>query len=332
MQLLFPLLLGAVLGSAQAPTVVVAPHHVPPGDRSSLPNKVARATTTGAPLLGFVPGPGPLDLRAIVGTASTAHLSDPICVPENAKRVYLPPRQHYALIEQDGPFAVWRMASPIPGNPRESLMPINGTMPRPDLVAFSPRGEAAMLYSRTTNRLQVIGGLPAKPFISSELLTTEIGDVSKFALSDDGKVLVALSGESDLVSFFHSGRWQPLPAAYKPVAWSFMPKAHDLVISDSVQNMVVLLSDVGEAAPVVHILAQDIPADLVAVTKSGEAVILADSRSGTIWAIEPKTMMPHQLVSGRRIDWLSLLRDGHTTLLSISPTLSLFQCPPLADF
>jgi hypothetical protein len=118
-----------------------------------------------------------------------------------------------------------------------------------------------------------------------------------------------------------------LATAYTPAAWSFLSNTHDLVISDPTQNVVALLSGVDDPAPAVHILAEGIGPNLVAVAKGGDAVLLANSKSGTLWSVEPKTMTLRQLASGMRVDSLSLLRDGHTALLSAAPTLSLFQFP-----
>lgn len=325
-------LFGGVAALAQAPIAVVVPGHSTPVNQTPLAGRAVRANAAGAPFLGFVLGPDALELRAILGTTSTAHLSDPLRVPEAATRLYLPPRQHYALIEQDGPLAVWRLGNAAPSIASEVLTPITGTMSHPDVVAFSPRGEAAVVYSRTNNRLQVIDWLPAKPSIASEVMTTQIGDVSKLALSDDAKTVVALSANSNLVSFFSAGVWRPMPGAYEPAAWSFVSRTHDLVLTDLVQNMVVLLSGLGETAPVIRILAQGIRPDLLTVTKSGESVILADSTSGTVWAAETKTMTLRQLSSGAHVDSLSLLRDGHAALLSVSPTLSVFQFPPVSGY
>lgn len=331
MRLWLFLLFGAAAILAQAPVALITPHHAP-ADQRPVAGKAIRANVAGAPFLGFVLGSDPLELRTIVGTASTAHLSDPLAVPDAARRLYLPPRQHYALMEQDGPLAVWRLRSAIPSNASESWAPVTGTMSHPDLVAFSPRGEAAVVYSRTNKRLQVIDGLPAKPSISSESLTTELGDISKLVLTDDAKTVVALSGESNLISFRSEGAWRPIPGAYRPTAWSFVTRAHDLVLSDAAQSMVVVLSGVGETEPGVHILAEGIQADCVAVTKNGEAVILADSKNGTVWAAEPRTMTLREVSSATHVDSLSLLRDGRTALLSVSPALSIFQFPPASSF
>jgi hypothetical protein len=111
-----------------------------------------------------------------------------------------------------------------------------------------------------------------------------------------------------------------------------VPNTHDLVISDATQGTVVLLSGVGETDAVVHILAEGIQPDFVAATRRDELVILADSKSGIIWAVEPKTATVYQLSSGMRVNSLALLRDGHTTLLSVSPSLSLLQIPAAPAF
>ncbi|HZS55602.1 MAG TPA: hypothetical protein VFA65_14470 [Bryobacteraceae bacterium] len=328
MKLCSLLLLAAFAVFAQAPTIIIGPHYA-----SAVPTvaqgKPSRATIAGTPVLGFVAGPNALDLRAIVGTASAARLGDAVSVPETAKHLYLSPRQRYALVEQDGSLAIWRLGG---AEPRNTLTPIAITASHPDLVAFSPRGEAVALYSRSSGRLQIIVGLPMKPSVISEIPAAAVGDASGFALSDDAKAIIAVSPDSNALFVFNSSAWHSLPTGYMPSAWSFLPNTHDLVISDPTQNVVALLSNVDEPGPAVHIIAQGIGPNFVAAAKGGDIVILADSKSGTIWSVEPKTMVLRQLSSGMRIDSLALLRDGHTALLSVSPTLSLFQVPSAAGY
>ncbi|HEY6991655.1 MAG TPA: hypothetical protein VH369_24900, partial [Bryobacteraceae bacterium] len=120
--------------SAQAPQAAV---------RIGVPNAGSRSGQTqdavGAAVLGFLPGPGPLEVSAILGVFGAARLGDPIAAPKTATRLYVSTGQQYALVEQnsDAPLAVWNLTAQTGG-----LTAIPGALRHPDLVTFSPRGDS----------------------------------------------------------------------------------------------------------------------------------------------------------------------------------------------
>src|SRR5690242_11417511 len=126
--------------------------------RIGAPNADSRSgqarDAVGAAVLGFLPGPGPLELNAILGVFGAARLGDPVTAPKTATRLYVATGQQFALVEQnsDAPLSVWDLAA------NSGLTAITGALPHPDLVAFSPRGDSAALYAHESGQSQVVGG------------------------------------------------------------------------------------------------------------------------------------------------------------------------------
>ena len=204
-----------------------------------------------------------------------------------------------------------------------------GAMPHPDLVAFSPRGEAAALYSLSSKQLQVIGNLPARASVIRQLSAESWGELRQIALTDDGELVIAGLPDGRLLYSSVGGRWTTWSAGYTPRAWYFVPSSHDLVLSDPAQGAIVLLSKLNET-PEAHILATQAQADRLAMTKEGEQLVAADSASGRLWSIEVRTGAVTSLAPAR-VESLSCLRDGHTFLLSASPALSLLRLAALTS-
>ncbi len=292
--------------------------------------RARRAPSIGMPIVGYVMGPGPVDIRPILGTVASAHAGDLLRVPEGAARLYLPPKQRYALVEQSSEqsIAVWPLGkASLAGE--DLVRPISGALRRAALVAFSPRAESAVLYSRDSDRLQVISGLPFKPSVVRQISTINLGELSMIAVTDDATLVVAGLADGVLMSSSDGARWRPLPAGYTPQAWSFVPNTHDLVISDTTQKLIVLLPNAAHRAA--SILAEEVRADRLVLTRDGQLVVAADSINGNLWAIELKTGVITPISSGTPVNELSSLEAARAFLLSSSPLLSVVKLAPLAD-
>ena len=219
---------GAGLGLlAQAPSATVSSH-------------------VGTAILGFMAGPAPLELRAILGVFGAARISQPVAVPETVTRLYLSTRQQYALVEQNSgaPLAVWSLDETVLLNRQagdDGLVAIAGALPHPDLVAFSPRGESVALYSSVSRQLQVIGGMPNKAFIKKTGPLESPVTIAMIALSDDASVVVTKNSAGEIQISNGDTSWRPFYGAYSPLAWAFIPKTHDLIISDFQENAVFLI-------------------------------------------------------------------------------------------
>ena len=332
MKYLAMVLATAALSGAQTPVVSIrpdtaglgAPGLAKPG--SGKPASQTAATRTGIPILGYLIGPGPLDLRAITGSGKSAHLGGPILPPNAAKHLFVPPRQHYLLVESNAaePLAVWLPT----GSDAESVrMP--AAMPHPDFVTFSARGEAAVVYSRAVDRVQVISGLPGEPAVASMSGIAKFGDVTGFAVSDDGVAIVAAFADGTAIASLQGDDWQRVPAAFGASALLFVSNTHNLLLSDASQQTLTLLSNLSQKEQSARVLAQGVSADRLALTKEGGVLLAASSSQGKLWTVDLKTMTPEPVATALPavIDTLLPLRDGHTFLLS-SPGVSLLSVPP----
>jgi hypothetical protein len=287
--------------------------------------KHTAAPAAAVPVAGYVLASGTVEIRPILGTAGKARLGDPIAAPAGAGRLYLPPRQQYALVESnsDRPMAVWNLLETFRKGSLAQAMPIAGSLVHADLVAFSPRGEAAALYSKDSGRLQIISDFPAKPTLARELSLSGLGEASQLALSDDGARIAAQLTDARLMYSSQDGRWQPLSGQYSPAAWSFVPNAHDLVIADPSQDAIAVYRQADGGAYLFSL--QELRADRLSFTKDGLQLLAASSSDGNLWVVQLPSGTLTSLATGGKLDTLTCLRDGWTFLLSSSPPLSLVK-------
>lgn len=313
-------LLSAGLGLAQVPKVAV---------KIDRPNVAGPGTNqVGTAILGFMAGPAPLQLSAILGVFGAARIGQPVAVPENVIRLYLSARQRYALVEQNsgGPLAVWNLDETVLLGHKASgddLVAITGALPHPDLVAFSPRGESAALYASASRQLQIIGGLPNRAFIKERAPLESPAVITMIAVSDDANVVVTKDAAGDLQISSGDTNWRPVYGAYSPSAWSFIPNSHDLIVSDSQENAVFLIEQADSRNGRV-ILAENCRPDQLAVTTAGEILAAVDSRRSTLWTIDLKNPAPNATTSAQNLNSLTMLRNGNTFLASsrtAGPTL-----------
>jgi hypothetical protein len=317
------------LGSSPSPTARLAP---------TPELKEKHVAIAGRPILGYVLGPGPVEVHTILGAAKAPQLGEQVLVPNDTKSLYLSPRQQYALLEQssDEPVAVWALHRTVLNQEKQDAIAVNGAIAHPDIVVFSPRGDAAVLYSQAAESLQIVSHLPAQPSLSKQLSTARLGTPSQFAVTDDASLVVAALADGRLAFSVNGADWQPLVIGFTPRAWTFIPNTHDLAISDTAQKMILLLPAVGEASSAIRILAQDVAADRLAVTKNGAQLVAANlavnpGAGQQLWAIDLKTGAVAPQQGFAKLDSLSALRDGFTFLLSISPHVSLLKLTAPSD-
>jgi hypothetical protein len=318
---------------AQVPTISITPHTPIPTAKLSSSQEEKRVPTAGAAVLGYVLGTGTAELYPIFGTANRPLMGAPAAVPGGAARLYLPPRQQYVLVERNSvePLSVWALHKAIASNEAIEPVALKGAMAHPDLVVFSPRGDAALLYSQATASLQVLTHLPAEPSLARETSMAALGTPSQLAVSDDGAVIVTGLAGHRLAFSIDGAAWQPLVIGYTPQAWTFVPKTHDLAISDTAQGTIVLLSRLSDASTAFRVLSQGVMADRLAITKDGDQLVAANMKAGQLWTLDVKTASLTPRNGFPKLDTLSSLRDGFTFLLSSSPSLSLLKLAASPD-
>jgi hypothetical protein len=313
-------LFSAAALSAQVSSVGIKP--LAEAHSSENPGVEKRSAIASVPVLGYVLGTVPTDLHAILGTAKAPQIGAAIEAPAGSKRLYLPPRQHYALVEQtsDEAMSLWDMHRTVISEAKQEPIAVPGTMAHPDLVTFSPRGEAFVLYSQTESKVQIVGDAPVHAAIKSQLSLANLGLPSKMAISDDSEVLVVELNDGSIFSSSNGAPWQPLAATFTPQAWSFIPKTHDLVVSDTRQKMIVLLPQIEDRLRSARVISQTLMADELSVTKGGEELAAGNAATGQLWTIDLKsesaTAREEETLRGE----ISLLRDGLTFIVYESPT------------
>ena len=109
----------------------------------------------------------------------------------------------------------WNLLETVRKGLPPQAVSLAGAMAHADLVAFGPRGDAAVLYSKDSGRLEIITDLPAKPAVR-ELSLAGFREVMQLALSDDGLMLAAQLSDTRLIYSSQGSHWQPLSGSILP--------------------------------------------------------------------------------------------------------------------
>ena len=311
------------LVEAQTPAVSIRPNTVLLGGAGA--SSIAGIGRPGVPILGYVAGPGPLEIQEIVGTAKAAQLGERLAVPNGVKRILVPPREHYLLLESAAtePLAVWLPSKGSAG------AGVAGTMAHPEVAVFSARGEAVVLYAKSGGRVQVVSGLPGQPVVAAEPEIAELGEAANFAVSDDGVVVVAAMADGNAIFSIRGANWRRLPGAYGALGMAFVPNTHNLIVSDGALPSITMV-EIGQNEQSARLLLDGIQADRLAFTKEGGQLLAASSSQGKLWTVDLRTVTVGA-TSSTTVGALLPLRDGHTFLLSAPPQLSLLNVAVESD-
>jgi hypothetical protein len=320
---LFPLSIFGTLALAygQAPVVAIRPGRVNLAGNASSHIANNSKLSIGTPTLGYIRDAEGLGLIPIRGVASASSAGDLVPAPASANRVFLPPRQHYALTELETPYgiAVWHLARTHVVNGLDVLDRIQQALPHPELVSFSPTGKTAALYSTVSGQVQVIAGLPGNPVIQSQFSTAPFNQLSTLLVSDDGRVLVGGTSSGQILLSSDGNAFRAMPWTYVPRAMSFVSNSHNLLISDAAQKQLFLLENVDLPNSPPRVIGTSLEPDHIAVCTHGETFVALDSAGQKLWQIDANSLTVTPLAVTQQADTLLTLRDGHTVLLSTSP-------------
>jgi DNA-binding beta-propeller fold protein YncE len=235
------------------------------------------------PTLGFVPGSTTGALQPVLGVPGASRLGDQVSLP-GATRLYLAPKHRYVLAQRaDGGLAlvILRGASTTAPIPR----PLTDALQSPELVAFSPIGHAAVLYSQASNRLQVWTGLPDAPRVAQSISTLSIaGDVHRAAISDDSQIVLTADESGTVYRMSQAGN-VPLYHATQVAALAFLPGTHEAIVSDSASNSVVVLDSASGRTESLTGPSNRCEPDEVAATEDGRTVLVACPAQRLLWSV-----------------------------------------------
>ncbi|MBV8904518.1 MAG: hypothetical protein JOZ22_12870 [Acidobacteriia bacterium] len=234
-----------------------------------------------SPRLGFVPGATPSELQPILGLPGATRLGDPISLPFPAK-LYLAPGHQYALAEQaDGVIGLIALRA---NQMEPALIALPGALQNPELIAFSPSGHAAILYSQSSNRLQVWNGLPTAPQLVQNISTVSLSDVHQAAVSDDAQI-VLVGDESGNVDRVSDTPAVPLYHAAHIASLGFGPGTHNAIIVDSGSNSVAIVDSATGRFEALPSPPNRCEPDEAAATADGRTVLVACPAQRLVWSV-----------------------------------------------
>jgi hypothetical protein len=196
-----------------------------------------------SPVLGFVYAADISELRTILGIPGASRLSGPLALPSGVINVIFAPGQQCALAEQANGAPISVIAFPA-ANP-VALVEIPNAIAHPDIVAFSPSGGNAAVYSVSEQRLQIITGLLSTPRVARDIASGALPDDAQLlAIADDGITLLEGTVSNDVYILVEASGPQFIHSAEDLGGMAFTPGSHDLLVFDPNSGTLSLLQNV----------------------------------------------------------------------------------------
>lgn len=263
----------------------------------------------GGPVVGFLTGDAPIQIRAILGVPGAAVAGEPLPLPEGVSRIRVAPGQRYAILE----FA--DSVLPAIVNLEEGGAPIGiaGAMTHPDLVEFSPLGRSAVLYSATEQRLQVLTNLPREPRMVRDFALAE---AARIAVSDDGEWLLVASTSGAVDFIAPDGRAVPAFQAEGLPVIAFLPNRLEAAVCDGARGEIHLLGGFDGAAST-RLLASGLSeVSGIAGSPDGATIIAVAAEPGRGWRIDVASGAARTFDLPVRPEFLEALRAPGSFLIS----------------
>src|SRR5262249_39412623 len=159
-------------------------------------------------------------------------LADRLQLDTGVRNVVISPKQDYAIATRSSDGQV--IAVDLSSASLASLA-VAGASVGADVVAFSPSGNLAAVYSRDSKTVQLVKHLPKAPEVTREFDASAIGGrAMSLAVSDDGSMallrVVDLQGTS-VWMLTASGEAWPLQVDQAGAA-AFFPNSSDVIVGD----------------------------------------------------------------------------------------------------
>jgi DNA-binding beta-propeller fold protein YncE len=198
------------------------------------------AATIQGPQIGFVFDTAKKQVRPILGIPGAAVLGEPLELGVDLRLVAISPLQDYVLAvagehNQVLVFAVGR--TPV------ASVAVQGADRGPDQMVLSRNGQAAALYYRDRNRIEVVGGLPGTPKVANEFYLSAGQSPSAMAVSDDGHTILAAAGGT--VFHLTAGSEVPLLTELGKVSALTIPATGTALVADSGRNQIQRIRGIG---------------------------------------------------------------------------------------
>jgi len=240
----------------------------------------AASNSIEGPRLGFVFDHAIKSVRPILGIPGAATLGQPLDSALDLRKIAISPMQDYVLATEGEHNQVVVLATN-----RTPMVPVavQGADRGPDQLIVSAGGTAAALYYKGGNHVEVIGGLPSAPTISSRLYLSAGQVPTALTVSDDGQTLLA--GVADSVYWVSASGEVPILKGLHKIASIALASNRTALIADGLTNQIHRVQNVtsGVEADVVAGPKEGIAAPVaVAISQDGKRAFVANGKSGTI--------------------------------------------------
>lgn len=250
----------------------------------------AGASGIGGPASGFILDGRSQAIRPINGLPGASLLGSPLAVPFRIGQAAIARDFALASRAEDGAlFVVSGLRDAVP-----SVAPFDGAIPDVSLFSLSASGNAAVIYSAVTARIQIVTGLPGKPVAAPAVDVSPLpGAITAIEVNDGGSGVVA--GVRDgagnavygLLSFSGDSGPKYLGRAQDLSALALLRDGADAAFADRFANQVFLVRDIAGNAEVSILAGEqdgiDTPVALEAVNAE---LYIADAGSGSLTVVD----------------------------------------------
>jgi len=245
-----------------------------------------RAQISG-PVAGFVFDLPARSIRPVIGVIGSATLGAPLV--RALEFASIAPHQNYAIAVRRG--AVLFVSGLGAADVVESAL--TGASGVPDGVCWSDDGSFAILYSRSSNWLQVFTGFPDSIQAASQISAP--GSLLAVATDSHGQhIAVSLSGDQPGVYQLGGGQIStPLFGSTAAIGLTFSPDGSVLYALDSSTNQITEFNFMNSALQTMPAPVDDAMAIRATVDRSGTSVLyVAGGSSHSLVSLNPVTYQP----------------------------------------
>ena len=221
----------------------------------------------GGPILGYVPDGAAI--RPIYGLPAAGAIGPVLHSGRDFSSIAISPRQNFILATDSATGEVMVV------KPGIGQLAISGASANPGIIAVSPSGSSAALWSQ--GHIQVVTGLPDSPSISNVDASFLNASPSAIAVSDDGQWAVGL-WSSSVYAFGPSAQVIPLQTDQGIVALSFLHNSHNLALANSARA--TSIADLGgsmQTSILYDYSAQSLSPRAIAVSFDNQHAVIADA-------------------------------------------------------
>jgi hypothetical protein len=158
-----------------------------------------------------------------------------------------------------------------------------------DQIALSPTGSAAAFYASAQGQIYSFANVNQSPSFSGQFQVGSLGALSAFAVSDDGKTVVAGVSDGQTGSLFIANAGRPMrliASMAHPAAIVFLRNSSNAVVADDVANMVSTIWD-GQVFPVASSQDGISQPTAIGISNDNQRVFVGSSQSGSVITVGP---------------------------------------------